>query len=60
MFLSFFGLFLHAYIKLFQLPGFPGGSVGKNPPVNAGYTVQSLVQEDPMCCGGTKPVHHNY
>ena len=22
--------------------------------------VQSLVQEDPTCCGATKPVHHSY
>ena len=25
-----------------------------------GTRVQSLVQEDPTCCGATKPVHHNY
>ena len=37
---------------------FPGGTVVKNPPANAG--VCSLVQEDPTCCGATKPVCHNY
>ena len=25
-----------------------------------GTRVQSLVQEDPTCCGATKPVRHNY
>ena len=25
-----------------------------------GTQVQALVQEDPACCGATKPVHHNY
>ena len=39
---------------------FPGGTVVKNPPANAGDTVRALVQEDPTCRGATKPVHHNY
>ena len=25
-----------------------------------GTQVRALVQEDPTCCGATKPVHHNY
>ena len=25
-----------------------------------GTRVQSLVQEDPSCCGATKPMRHNY
>ena len=25
-----------------------------------GTQVQALVQEDPTCCGATKPVRHNY
>ena len=25
-----------------------------------GTWVLSPVQEDSMCCGGTKPMHHNY
>ena len=25
-----------------------------------GTRVRSLVQEDPTCCGATKPVRHNY
>ena len=37
---------------------FPGGAVVKNPPANAG--VQSLVWEDPTCCGANEPVCHNY
>ena len=32
----------------------------KNPPTKAGETVQSLIQEDPTCCGATKPMHYNY
>ena len=40
--------------------GFPGGPVVKNPPANAGDTVQSLAWEDPTCQGATKPVCHNY
>ena len=39
---------------------FPGVAVVKNPPANAGNTVQSLVQEDPTCRRTTKPVHYNY
>ena len=37
---------------------FPGGSVVKNPPANAGDTVRSLIWEDPTCSGTTKPVHN--
>ena len=37
----------------------PGGSVVEYPPASAG-DVGSLAQEDPTCCGATKPVHHNY
>ena len=40
--------------------GFPGGLVVKNPTANAGDTFPSPVQEDPTCCGATKPRHHNY
>ena len=43
-----------------MFPCFPGGSVVKNPPANAGDTVQSLIWEDPTCSGTTKPVYHNY
>ena len=39
---------------------FPGGALVKNLPANAGTWVQALVQEDPTCCGATKPVCHNY
>ena len=39
---------------------FPGGTVVKNPPANAGDTVRSLVREDLTCRGATKPVRHNY
>ena len=37
---------------------FPGGKQDKNLPDNAGTWVRSLVQEDPTCCGTTKPVRH--
>ena len=39
---------------------FPGDSVVKNMPANAGTQVRALVREDPTCCGATKPVRHNY
>ena len=35
--------------------GFPGSSVIKNLPVNAGNTVWSLIHEDPTCRRATKP-----
>ena len=40
---------------------FPGGAVVKNPPVNAGHTVQALVWEDATeqpspCATTTEPV----
>ena len=38
---------------------FPGGSVVKNLPANAGDTVQSRIREDPTCHGSAKPIHHN-
>ena len=38
---------------------FSGGPVVKNPPVNAGDRVQSLVQEYSTCRVATKPMHHN-
>ena len=25
-----------------------------------GTRVRALVQEDPICCGATKPIRHNY
>ena len=40
--------------------GFPGGPVVRHPPAMQVPQVQSLVQEDPMYHGATKPVHHNY
>ena len=43
-----------------QLWDFPGGAVVKNRLPSQGTRVRALVQEDPTCCGGTKPVHHNY
>ena len=45
-----------------SLQGIPGGSVVKNPPANKVQQtrVQSLVWEDPTCCGATKPVSDNY
>ena len=46
-------------LKRKQKQGFPGGSVIKNLPADAGDTVSTLVWEDSTCCGGTKPMHHN-
>ena len=39
---------------------FPSGLVVKNPPVNAGTGVGSLVWEDPICCEALQPMCHNY
>ena len=39
---------------------FPGGTVDKNLPANAGDMVWSLFREDNTCYVTTKPVHHNY
>ena len=36
----------HLWIKVVR--GFSGGSLVKNPPANAGDTVQSLTWEDPL------------
>ena len=47
---SFQGLFL----------GFPGDSVVKNPPANAGGTGSIPDLEDSMCWGAAKPMCHNY
>ena len=46
-------------LKRKEVRGFPGGSVVKNPPANAGDVVPSLNQGDPTCRGGTKPAGHN-
>ena len=40
--------------------GFPGGSVVKNPPADAGDTGLISGWEDPTGCRATHPVHHNY
>ena len=37
--------------------GFPGGSVVKNPPANAGETVQYLIWEDPTRHGAIRQAH---
>ena len=43
-----------------QFPGFLDSSVVKNLlPIKEAW-VPSLVQEYPMCCKATKPMHHNY
>ena len=38
---------------------FPGGSVVKNQPANAGETVRSLIWEDPTCLGASRPMGLN-
>ena len=40
--------------------GFPGGSVVKNLPVNAGHVGTILIWEEATCFGATKPFCHNY
>ena len=39
---------------------FPGDTVVKNPPANAGDMGSSPGPDDPTCRGATKPMHHNY
>ena len=39
---------------------FPGGTVDKNPPANAGDMGSILVWEDSPCHWATKPMCHNY
>ena len=39
---------------------FPGGAAVKNQPDSAGDMGSSPGEEDPTCCGATKPVHHSY
>ena len=40
--------------------GFPGGSVVKKPPANAGHMGSIPVQKDPTCHRATRPECHNY
>ena len=47
-------------IKVIKLGGFPGGTVVKNLPANAGTWVRALVREDATCHGAAKPVRHNF
>ena len=44
-----------------HMPDFPGGTVVKNPPANAG-DMGSIPSPgiDPTCQRATKPMHHNY
>ena len=39
--------------------GFPGGTVGKNLPANAGDTGWISCRKDPTGCRATKPVGHS-
>ena len=43
-----------------RIQDFLCGPVGKNLPANAGAQFQSLVREEPTCCGATKPMSHSY
>ena len=47
-------------IKKKKMRGFPGGSVVKNPPANAGDTGSIPDLADPTYCKATKPMHYNY
>ena len=40
-----------------SVEGFLGGSAVKNPPAIQETWVPPPIQEDPVCCGATKPVH---
>ena len=50
---------LLVYHKRYRL-GFPGGTVDRNLPTNAGDTSSILRPGDSTCLGATKPVCHNY
>ena len=53
-------IYTYLKIEIKKIQDFPGGSVFKNPPANAGDTGSALVQEDPTCRGATEPMRHNY
>ena len=48
------------FLSFLKCPrGFPGGSVGKNPPASAGrQQIWSLIQEDSTSCRATEPPSH--
>ena len=48
------------YTNLITVEDFPGDAVYKNPPVNAGTQVLSLLPEDSTYCRATKPVHNSW
>ena len=52
--------YIHILRHKYSEQDFPGGPVVKNPLPVLGTQVPSLVQEDIMCQGTTKPVYHNY
>ena len=54
---SFIFPFLYVPKEIFQ--GFPGGSLAKNLPANAGDMGLIPDPEDPKFCGTTKPMYHN-
>ena len=55
-----FSLLVMIFLYKNYFGDFPGGTVVKDPPANAGDTGSTLVHEDPTCRGATKPVCHNY
>ena len=48
----------HCILESWTLLGFPGTSVVKNPPANAGSQVQSLDWEDPVGGGNGNPLQY--
>lgn len=48
------------YTKLITVEDLPGDAVYKNPPVNAGTQVLSLLPEDSTYCRATKPEHNSW
>ena len=51
---------LISWLSKKKMRGFPGGSVVKNPPANAGDTGSIPDLADPTYCKATKPMHYNY
>ena len=56
---SFSFIFPLPYVPKEIFQGFPGGSVVKNLPANAGDTGSIPDPEDPKCCGTAKLICHN-
>ena len=53
-------LYIHKMVSKFLIQNFPGGTVDKNPPTNAGDIDSILGLEDSKRHRATKHMYHNY